>query len=271
VLETVDTTSTDLGAEISARVAEQLLRWAPAGSATIEAEQLTAALLAVYETSLGPAASGLRLRDFSPADRLVELGFELPLCGGDHPGSRLVLGALGPLVRRHLSGVGSGGAADPLAPYGDRLGEPLLRDQSLRGFLNGSLDAILRVRDDGGVPRYLVVDYKTNWLSLAPPGSGLLTAADYSPPRLAEAMLDSDYPLQALLYSVALHRYLRWRQPEYDPQVHLGGVLYLYLRGMCGPETPIVDGQPCGVFAWKPPTALVIELSDALDDGQVPR
>ena len=46
----------------------------------------------------------------------------------------------------------------------------------------------------------------------------------------------SDYPLQALLYAAVLHRFLRWRQPGYDPEQHLGGVLYLYLRGMCGPD-----------------------------------
>jgi exodeoxyribonuclease V beta subunit len=271
VLETVDTASAVLSTEIDARVTEQLSRWSPASSSTIDAEQLGAALLAVYDTPLGPAADGLRLRDFSAADRLTELGFELPLCGGDQPGPRLALGSLGPLVRRHLA---AGRPVDPLAPYGDRLGEPLLRDQPLRGFLSGSLDAILRVRDardSPGRPRYLVVDYKTNWLGLAPPGSGQLTAADYTPARLADAMLDSDYPLQALLYSVALHRYLRWRQPGYDPEIHLGGVLYLYLRGMCGPQTPLVDGQPCGVFAWQPPAALVTELSDALDSGKVPR
>ena len=271
VLETVDTSCAVLASEINDRVTEQLSRWAPASSSAIDAEQLSAALLAVYETPLGPAADGLRLRDFSAADRLTELGFELPLCGGDQPGPRLALGNLGPLVRRHLA---AGHPADPLAPYGDRLGEPLLRDQPLRGFLNGSLDAILRVRDADdppGSPRYLVVDYKTNWLGLAPPGSGELTAADYTPARLAEAMLDSDYPLQALLYSVALHRFLRWRQPGYDPDIHLGGVLYLYLRGMCGPLTPLVDGQPCGVFAWRPPAALVMELSDALDSGEAAR
>ena len=75
----------------------------------------------------------------------------------------------------------------------------------------------------------------------------------------------SDYPLQALLYVAVLHRFLRWRQPGYDPERHLGGVLYLYLRGMCGPETPVVDGHPCGVFSWRPPVALVEELSDLLD------
>ena len=111
-------------------------------------------------------------------------------------------------------------------------------------------------------PRYLVVDYKTNWLG---PADEPLTAAAYARARLVEAMLHSDYPLQALLYVVVVHRYLRWRQPGYDPARHLGGVLYLYVRGMCGPETPEEDGHPAGVFSWQPPAALVTALSDLLD------
>ena len=51
-------------------------------------------------------------------------------------------------------------------------------------------------------------------------------------------MLHSDYPLQALLYTVVLHRFLRWRVPNYDPAQHLGGVLYLFVRGMCGRRHP---------------------------------
>jgi exodeoxyribonuclease V beta subunit len=76
------------------------------------------------------------------------------------------------------------------------------------------------------------------------------------------------YALQALLYTVALHRFLRWRLAGYDPQRNLAGVLYLFLRGMTGPATPVVDGVPCGVFAWRPPAALVLALSDVLDEGR---
>ena len=50
------------------------------------------------------------------------------------------------------------------------------------------------------------------------------------------------YPLQALLYVVALHRYLRWRLRGYDPDVHLGGVLYLFVRGMSAVE-PAAGGD----------------------------
>ena len=54
-------------------------------------------------------------------------------------------------------------------------------------------------------------------------------------------------------------------EPGYDPGRHLGGVLYLYVRGMCGPETPEEDGHPAGVFSWQPPVSLVTALSGLLD------
>ena len=136
-----------------------------------------------------------------------------------------------------------------------RRGEPLLR-----GYLTGSIDAVLRV---GG--RYVIVDYKTN--RLAAPDAPL-TAWDYRPTALAEAMLQAHYPLQALLYEVALHRFLRWRLPRYEPEQHLGGALYLFLRGMCGPAVTFADGAVPGVFAWRPPAALVTAASDVLAGGR---
>ena len=167
----------------------------------------------------------------------------------------MTLADVGDLLRRHLT------ADDALLPYAQRLSGRGLAEQSLRGYLSGSIDVVLRVPGEEG-PRYLVVDYKTN--RLGDPDLPL-TAADYTRERVTEAMLHSDYPLQALLYTVVVHRYLRWRQPGYDPATHLGGVLYLYVRGMCGPDTPLVDGHPAGVFSWTPPAALVTALSDLLD------
>nr|MCW2728061.1 exodeoxyribonuclease subunit beta [Aeromicrobium sp.] len=110
--------------------------------------------------------------------------------------------------------------------------------------------------------RVLVVDYKTNWLG---DFDTPLTLEGYHPSGLTAAMLSGTYPLQALLYSVVVHRFLRWRQAGYDPDVHLGGIAYLYVRGMAGPDTPRADGQTYGVFAWRPPTSLVLALSDLLD------
>jgi exodeoxyribonuclease V beta subunit len=106
------------------------------------------------------------------------------------------------------------------------------------------------------------VDYKTNWLGA--PGE-TLTAWHHRPSALAAEMLRSHYGLQALLYATALHRYLRWRLPDYDAERNLAGVFYLFLRGMTGAETPTVDGTPCGVFTWRPSKPLVEALSAALD------
>ena len=82
----------------------------------------------------------------------------------------------------------------------------------------------------------MIADYKTNWLGRY---DEPLTAWSYRPESMADAMIEAHYPLQALLYYVALHRYLRWRPPGYDPDVHLGGVLYLFLRGMSGPGVTV--------------------------------
>ena len=76
-------------------------------------------------------------------------------------------------------------------------------------------------------------------------------------------MAEHDYPLQALLYSVALHRYLRWRLPDYQPERHLGGVAYLFIRGMSGRAS--ANGTANGVFSWLVPPSLVEDLSDLLD------
>ncbi len=252
VLETTDFAAIDLR--------DELLRQAEtAGSeryAGIPAAGLADALVPALQTPLGPLTGDLRLADVPASDRLDELVFEMPLLGGDRPAGEAYVGEVAGLLLRHLP------PDDPLRGYGDDLRTPLLAARRLRGFLNGSIDMALRHRSDG-VPRYLVVDYKTNWL-----GGSTLTTSDYTRPAMAHAMRAAHYPLQALLYSVALHRFLRWRQPGYDPDVHLGGVLYLFLRGMAGPATPLSGGAPCGVFSWRPPAALVSDLSDLLDRGR---
>jgi exodeoxyribonuclease V beta subunit len=258
VLEHADPQATDLRAELLRCVEEQRRWWSvPASS-----EELADALLPMQHTSLGPLAADLTLAQLGRGDRLCELDFELPMAGGDGgdpaEGRGRLLADFGEAIRRHLE------PGDPVRAYADKLDNPSLGEQVLRGYLSGSIDVVLRIpegRPEADDHRYLVVDYKTN--TLGEPGRPL-TALDYTPQKVTEAMLHSHYPLQALLYSVVLHRYLRWRQPGYDPERHLGGVLYLYVRGMVGPDTPVVDGVPCGVFSWRPPVALVEELSAIL-------
>jgi exodeoxyribonuclease V beta subunit len=254
VLEAVDFAAPDLERELAAEVTRaQARRELEIGDRTL----VVAGLRAVIETPLGAASDGARLRDVRRADRLDELTFELPLAGGDEPTGTLTLAAIASVLREHVE------PGDALAGYLPRLADPVLR-QTVRGYLTGSIDLVLRTTGADGAPRFTVVDYKTNWL--APPGE-TLTAWHHRPAALAGEMERGHYWLQALLYMAALHRYLRWRLPGYDAGRNLAGVRYLFVRGMTGAGTPIVGGERCGVLAWQPGKDLVEALSDVLDRG----
>ncbi len=241
VLEATDFAAEDLGAELARRIAEvRARRPLDVGDPAL----VVAGLRAAIETPLGPALG--RLRDVRRADRLDELVFELPLAGGDEPSGAFAPAAIGALLREHLP------AGDPLRGYAERLDDPDLR-RGVRGYLTGSIDAVVRRGET-----FWIVDYKTNWL--AAPGEEL-TARHYRPAALTAEMERSHYGLQALLYLAALHRYLRWRLPSYDPGRHLGGAAYLFLRGMTGADAT------GGVFTFRPPGALVKALSELLDAG----
>ena len=241
VLEATDFAAANLRSELAERVGDALSRRALDLG---DPDRVVEGLQAAIETPLGSLLGGARLRDIGRADRLDELEFELPLAGGDAPTGRLTLQSIARALREHLP------ADDPMAAYAARLEDPALRSH-VRGFLTGSIDLVIRL--DG--PRFAIVDYKTNWLG---PAGEPLMLSHYRPEALAAEMIRAHYGLQALLYTVALHRYLRWRMPGYEPGRHLAGVLYLFLRGMAGEPD-------AGVFAWRPDASLVESLSDVLD------
>jgi exodeoxyribonuclease V beta subunit len=256
-LQATDFAAFDLSGELASVVDEELDR---RPSLVEDRTALVGALREAIETPLGPAVGDLRLRDLSRTDRLDELEFEMPLVGGDDPTGRLTLAAIAAVLREHLD------ADDPLLAYAERLEEPMLRS-TVRGYLTGSIDLVLRLGGDGfSGERFAVVDYKTNWLG---GDDEELTLWHYRHAVLRSEMLRAHYGLQALLYAAALHRYLRWRVPSYDVERQFAGVFYLFLRGMAGAETPLVDGSRCGVFAWQPPGTLVEALSSVLDEGVV--
>ncbi len=259
VLEATDFTAPDLDGELASRIAEVRARRAvDVGDPAVVATGLAA----MIATPLGDVMDGISLRDVARRDRLDELGFELPLAGGDEPTGWLTLDRVAAVLREHL------GADDPLAGYAARLEDPWLR-RTVRGYLTGSLDLVVRLRARSGgatqgADRFAVLDYKTNWLG--EPGEPL-TAFHYRPEALVAEMSRHHYALQALLYTVALHRFLRWRLAGYEPDVHLAGVAYLFVRGMTGGDGVIGRATPPGVFGWRPPSGLAAALSDALDEG----
>lgn len=128
------------------------------------------------------------------------------------------------------------------AEYGMEMPE-LLEARSAR-YLNGSIDLVYF---DG--QRYHIADYKSNYL-----GENL---ADYSVESIAQSMSLASYWLQAGLYLVALHRYLKVKMQNYDIEQHLGGANYLYLRGMNGEAEQ-------GYYYWQPSTEFVLRLDAIL-------
>jgi exodeoxyribonuclease V beta subunit len=163
-----------------------------------------------------------------PAERrLAEMGFALRLGGQS-------VGTLTALLRDH-------GYPGLLASEaGGRL---------LRGLMQGFIDLV--VEHQG---RYWVLDYKTNHLGAA--------REDYRPARLAEAVRHGHYDLQYLIYVTALHRHLGLRLRGYDPARHLGGVQYLFVRGMNGRD------DATGIFQDRPSPVLITALDRALDNRE---
>lgn len=235
VLENVDTSAAD----IDRHVREQVIEGASRRGFAVDTARLTRALIAVLTTPLGLGDTAATLWTVQPRDRLSEMDFEIPLAD---IGGGFALEQVADLLERHLP------ADDPLRSYADALRS--VNENRFHGYLTGSIDSVLRTPAG-----FVVVDYKTNRLK-----PGELVVDDFTQETMAQEMIRENYPLQALLYSVALHRYLRWRLPGYRPAEHLGPIQYHFVRGMIGPDTPM----GCGVFEWRIPSQLVVDLSDLL-------
>ncbi len=123
---------------------------------------------------------------------------------------------------------------------------PRLTFDALQGYLKGYIDCVF---EHGG--RYYVLDWKSNHLGYA--------REDYSAERVAGAMQEHGYHLQYLLYSVALHRYLGRRLPDYDYGKQFGGAIYLFVRGV-RPGWRDAEGNPLGTWFHRPPAGALAQL-----------
>jgi exodeoxyribonuclease V beta subunit len=182
------------------------------------ADDVLAWLLEVLTTKLPPIGAALD----GIARRLPEMEFWLPNEG-------ISAGRIDALCRRHLLG----GRPRPPLP-----------ERTLRGMLMGFADLVF---EHGG--RYWVLDYKSNALGLHDD--------DYHRDALEAAMAEHRYDVQAALYLLALHRLLELRLGKrYDPARQLGGAIYLFLRGIKGPQA--------GCYLIAPPLEMLRALSQAL-------
>lgn len=195
---------------------------------------------------LGEALDGRSLADYAEQpERVVnEMRFTMELMPAGSDQAR---------ATDRLREIGSVAAElDPSGPFVKFFeavhSSPWKYQRMVEGFLTGSLDVVLQTLGDK--PRFVVVDYKTN---------GLKHTEDYLPESLYVEMAGAGYPLQALLYAVALHRFLAPRLSNYDPERHLGGALYYYVRGALSSDDP-----RAGLAHWNIPAALIVAASTLL-------
>jgi exodeoxyribonuclease V beta subunit len=160
-------------------------------------------LLRVGATPLSTDADAPRLIDLSRDLQLRELGFMLCV---DRP----KLEGLAELMRQY-------GAAAISPRYYERLAE--VSSQTLQRFLQGYIDLMFEWQG-----KWYVADYKSN------------TLPKYEPEAINDAVQREHYVLQGQIYTAAAHRYLQQRVRDYEPEAHWGGVIFLFLRGMQGPE-----------------------------------
>lgn len=229
LLEQIDFTQAANAAYLESRVSRKL------ESHGLDAAQWTPVVVALLQRVLATPldASGLRLQDIGSRQRLNELEFTYPLAW-------LRAETLRALLARHGCMAG---------PFRERLER--LEFSPLHGYMKGFIDLVFEANG-----RFYLVDYKSNWLGATP--------AAYRREDLEAAMAREAYRLQYLIYTVALHRYLRVRVADYAYEKHFGGVFYLFLRGM-DPAT----GPQCGVFHDCPTPALIAALDQLMATGEV--
>lgn len=116
-----------------------------------------------------------------------------------------------------------------------------LAGEMLNGMLKGFIDLVFE--HEG---RYYVADYKSNWLGPSD--------EDYSADNMKAAICAHRYDLQYVIYLFALHRLLRSRLPDYDYDRHIGGALYLFVRGL--------QSASAGVHFERPPKLLMEHLDN---------
>jgi exodeoxyribonuclease V beta subunit len=249
VLEKVNFTSPTLLNDLSSTIAAY-------GSETlrgIDVEELATGLHGSLLTPLEPMIPGFRFADLNEADRLAEMDFHFSLPGDSASAVEIALAA----------------AADSdsmFSSYFEQLAQTWSSEygRDITGIMTGSIDVLFRTTVDERF-KYYVVDYKSNKLH----GSGnVVHHHAYEFDSMKNAMEKSHYPLQALFYCVALHRFMTHRVPDYDIDRDLGGAAYLFVRGMVGVDTPVVNGIRNGVLAWRPSTQTILAV-DAILGGAV--
>lgn len=114
-----------------------------------------------------------------------------------------------------------------------------------QGLMNGKIDFIGMLGD-----KFYIIDWKSNHLGNQ--------VSDYETANLQEAMDSNNYHLQYYIYLSALYKFLTMRLPNFDYDTHIGGVYYLFIRG-------IRSDADSGIFYRKPSKQALLNFMQILE------
>ena len=105
-----------------------------------------------------------------------------------------------------------------------------LDNKLITGFMTGAMDLVFRLKIDNCY-KYFVLDYKSNFIGT--------NASYYRQANLEKMIFDNKnrYDVQYMIYSLALYRHLKSRLVDFDYESNIGGVIYLFLRGLKADQT----------------------------------
>ena len=223
------------------------------------AELINSSLSTSLQTAGSGLPSGYSLKSLSQVNRLDEMEFDLGIGTKNaqeksSPSGCINLSGLRLALQSRLSDSSWMGRNWLIDVLDNHLSIWL---DKFSGILNGLIDVVFRTEE--GV--YFIVDYKTNHIKGTQEFS---TLGNYTKPWLETEMSGHHYHLQSLIYTIAVHRLLQVRIPNYDYATHFGGHYYLFVRGMIGAETPVVNEQPLGVYFDRWPHEVVAGVDYSL-------
>ncbi len=220
-----------------------------------KSKQLYQMIFHVLTTPLGKLAQNLKLMSLDKRHRQNEFLFEIQIAKDEI----ITADQLNHLFLNHCENdlVFSSEQRNRFALFP--------KDFQLTGLLKGFIDLLFKHPESG---QYFVVDFKSNLLNQLSPQdqkNKLHQLINYHPLALREVVIDRLYFLQALIYTLALYRLLKHShalKTDHPVEIRqkLGGVLFLFTRGMMGDKSRLSDDSVCGVFEYQPPVSLLLAM-----------
>ena len=242
--------------ETTLQIEEELLK---AGLDTNFVPSVQKGLTRVLNTPLGGPLGDLKFNQLDEDRRIHEMSFDLPMAQKGRPINSLDLVSVF--------------SKDPQARFGSNYIDKISTlPIASRGFLTGSIDLVFTDQKNNSQASWWIADWKSNWIGDYDDAKEKFACGPmhYNAKAMEEQMLHHHYPLQAHIYLVALHRFLEWRLPNYNPKKHLGGYVYVFLRGVPG-ERALTERSHektvPGLIIEKAPIDRIIELNRLLEIG----